>query len=491
MSLTKKIEAFKELNEQNDLALERLVLCSSAVQHFTAPNITEIFESIRAMKKDLVTLGTPSSSFYHNDTPSNYFLKLEGRITKVEKESLQRGSIGTLRDISAYALSPAVRSQIINSTGKALLFLNQKLEGSFLPQDVTLRDLHTPHDLIRYMHGVGTEFFFNPEGAKWEHSDEYFSTSYNGKNMTLRLKSVTEKSANQQLEENIFLRRFMEAVNADRFSTKRGYENFYALVGDNDSLSMQMMLGCHYATLKTQRDERSYRFTFTFTDTAGYNSSNFRTNITENILRSLGYSVKRTDNKITAEEDFSSDKEAADNFEKIIRLAVSLRDVDTLDTSKINGREDDVVAAFNVGVINLYAYLSNYGKGSYVDYAIKNNVYLGSSDRVKQTPNIHLKPKKLSKRKFSWSNVWEHARDDYFRFDDKIYVGGIGLAIGLVCGGIGLLVYATTTPGSHEKVEYHNVSSYSLPESKIEVDSRQEEKIQEEANKNGQGGSYE
>jgi len=93
-------------------------------------------------------------------------------------------------------------------------------------------------------------------------------------------------------------------------------------------------------------------------------------------------------------------------------------------------------------------------------------------------------------RKFSWSNVQKYAVDHYFDSEAKGEFWLFGFLVGFLVGGVGALIYASSP--SHDRVELHNVSSYTLPvtKPKINKDSKEETK-NVDSDKWGESGSHE
>jgi hypothetical protein len=376
------VSSFKELNKQNDDALA--VLAKIAVEGNAEENACSLVNSaINGMMAAVHDLIPQSFDYYKKK--SSYLASLDKRIEDIFDQKHLRLNMDLLRTIKG--TSPSVRKNIVKKTLEGLTKLNRNLEGDFDLASFSISDLATPHDVIRYLHRLGTFFLFDPNGDSWRYSNACYE--WHGGGMQIKVIDALG-NGEQYAETNPFIKRFREIGNSGKFTSKKRKTNeFYALALD-ESLSMQMPLGCHYATLKIDRSKEGYTLSFKYTDTTGYSSSESRSEFAKLALTSIVMNTKREGNIISGRATIASQQDALDLYEMILRFAVSLQDVDCLDSFN-KDRLQEAVDAFNAGVVNMYDYLSEAGKGSYVKYAKKHGCYLEPKEPAKETP-VEEKP---------------------------------------------------------------------------------------------------
>jgi len=371
-----RIQALNNLNEHNDQALERLAQIQSG-RLIEANDIGQLFESITGMGYSLSKLLLEQSPHYHGLPAKQYHQSLADRMKGIKDQALNK-SAGMLQ--RSRALSPHVLFKLVSATSNKLAVLDSRLEGSFSADDVTLDDLTTPHDLIRYMHQVGTELFFDPDSSKWsfEGADNYRQRE-NDK-MKLHLVSCTDTSADEYFKSNPFLHCLDQIVSKKKFNDKRAVDDQFYILVDDVRVSIQMPLGCHFASIKIKKEREEYNVHFKFTNTTIYSTSKFRADLTEGILKNLRYEVSRSGGQshvFDVTKTYANTEEAVQQFEWLVRLAVALKDVDTLEPKEVDPRLQDTIQAFMAGVINLRAYLQNYSSGTYEAYAKRKGTFVG------------------------------------------------------------------------------------------------------------------
>ncbi len=447
-NLEERVRNYEKLLQANETALERLGQLTHA-QQIAAQEIDALFAPIHAMEACLVKIYTTSFPFDEGRNKESYFNHLAGRLTKVKEETKQRLRFAVF-DKERTAISPAIREEILQCAPRWVAQLQQKLEGEFAAEDAKIDDLQTPHDFIRYMHRIGTELFYDPNGEQWAGITNLINVcKKEGGGFELYLASMTG-SAYEYFQNNPFLERFHEIMKTEKFASKYWSNvRIRALAGER-VLSFQLPLGCHYATLQLKEEKGQYHMAFKFTDTTTCRTSGFRSNVTEKLLQSLGYTVSRNKNVMWFNERFDSLDAATNNFEEIIRLSVSLHDVDVMRESDVIFRENDVVAAYHAGVINLAKYISQSPRGTYVEFAKACHSYRGP-EIIKQLEKPIEQPESTRKaiRKKPLEYVVDSLKDSYaavkgfykdtdpcIDIEDKIFqvpAGAfIGAAIGLV-----------------------------------------------------------
>ncbi len=373
-------KAYTELESKNASALEELAHLnggSDLPRHFYT-----LFDHVKAMANSVRTLLIENSPHYQGMNLGRYSTALEKKIDSVYGEYQQRPLFRTVFE-TGRSLSPSVRDQVMRSTFSDAVALTPCLNGSF-PDGVSLDVLQTPHDLIRYLHQVGVDLFFdlNRENIGWQNLKNSFS--YGKKSLIVTGMYVGEKAGESVLSENIFIKRLQSLSLTEKLKPKPvDVDYLYVLVSD-DRVSIQAPLGCHFASLKIKYTDEGYDFNFFFRNTRTYKSSAFRDDLTDAVLRRLGYDVTVDAGKHTATRSLPKQQRAAANhLESLVRFMVSLRDIDLCESERVKGRVQDTTKAFFAGVINLCDYLNKNPSGTYVQYAQSKGTYLG---RKKKTP---------------------------------------------------------------------------------------------------------
>lgn len=373
--------AYTELENKNASALEELAHLnegSDLPRHFYT-----LFDHVKAMANSVRTLLTPKSPHYQGSDSDRYSMALEKKIDSIYSDYQRRPLFRTVFE-TGRSLSPSVRDQVMRSTFSDAVALNPCLNGSFSDGGVSLDDLQTPHDLIRYLHQVGVDLFFdlNREDIHWHDLKNGFS--YGKKSLSVTGMYVGARGGESVLSEDLFIKRLQSLSLREKLKPKKAdVDRLYVLVSD-DRLSIQAPLGAHFASLKIKYTDDSYDFTFFFRNTRTYKSSAFRDLVTDAVLRRLGYDVLVDAGKHTATRSIPKQQRAAANhLESLVRFMVSLNDVDLCESDRVKNRVQDTTKAFFAGVINLYDYLCNHPSGTYVKYAQSKGTYLG---RKKKTP---------------------------------------------------------------------------------------------------------
>ncbi len=340
-------KAYTELEDKNASALEELAHLntgSDLPHHFYA-----LFNRLRGMANSVRTLLTAKSPHYQGMDSGDYSTALEKKIDSVYGDYHRRPLFRTAFE-TGRSLSPSVRDEVMRSTFSDAVALNPCLNGSFSDGGVSLDDLQTPHDLIRYLHQVGVDLFFdlNREDINWHDLKNGFS--YGMKSLRVAGMYVGEKGGESVLSEDPFIKRLKLLSLSEKLKPKfAGVDNLYVLVSD-DRLSIQSPLGAHFASLKIKYTDESYDFTFFFRNTRTYKSSAFRDVLTDAVLRRLGYDVTVDAGKHTATCSIEKrERAAANRLELLVRFMVSLRDVDLCETERVKNREKDTVNAFFCG----------------------------------------------------------------------------------------------------------------------------------------------
>ncbi len=458
-SLEQRIKNYERLLQANETALQHVATVATigSTQQNSLQEIDALFRAIHNMKLSIYDMNFPTSPFYEGEK-NIYFNRLDSRISGIERQTRRQTYFAVFQK-ERTAISPSVRKEILQRTQRWIALLNPKLEGDFSPEEAKVDDLHTPHDCIRYMHRVGTELFFDPNGEQWHGIDNVKNfCEIKGGGFTVFIAPTTD-SVQDHFLNNSFLQRLHDIMKSEKFRSKyNDNECILALAGER-ILSFQFPLGCHYATLQIKEEKEQYRMSFKFTDTTTYHSSAFRSDVAEKILQSLGYTVSRNKNVMWFNEAFSSLDAAVNNFEEIIRFSASLYNVDTLHTENIIFRENDIIEAYKAGVINLAGYISNWKRGTYVEFAKACNTYRGQESMEHlEKPIVHettqdivqKKPLEyvvdsLKKSYTAVKKFWKET-DPYYlniyanRIEDSI----TGILIGaLICCvyGLGYLIY--------------------------------------------------
>lgn len=394
-SLSEKIEGYKSLISANDAALSSLCELSRGIISSDNP-LSGFKKQVEEMIYALDFISPDSlKKYFGNKYPSKY--SFIGSLKKKQKEIIESGRLGrnlSLVDRVASTCSPEVRKEILQAIFAGVNEVNHKLEGNFDTQKISLSLVKTPNELIRYMHRVGNLFLFDPSGQNWsEDCPEGYSVS--GHQSTLSLISLNDISAKNLLKENPFLLSLNELMHSQVFKKKASDDDSLYALADSNSMSMQMELGCHYATIEAHRENSQIALNFHFRDTTGYSASAFRTHLTTEVIKALGLDVERDKNLVSAEKRYKNTEQAMDTFRMIIRYAAATRDVDmTFSTSKMMPRTKEVVKAFRAGVVNL---------ADYIECRYDSD---GGEDSKKLTPVSYAKKEgTLLNQKSAWKNI--------------------------------------------------------------------------------------
>ncbi len=476
--LEQRVARFQQLNVRNDEALELLGTLTSPGS-ITANHMDTLFSRIEDMEASLL-LGN-SSSFYEGLEPNEYKKELHAQVTSIKKRV--KAKMGPELYSQDHSESPAVRSQIAGRVRNTLAGLNHLLEGDFDAGAVSFKDLQTPHDCIRYLHRVGTELFYDPNGGQWDTNNRpTIRKEWNKFHLDVVVLGETDPT--QYLQQNPFLARFVQIVDSQKFSSKRKRTDNIRGIGSNETLSLQLLLGCHYATLQLKQDRRDYKLRFRFTDTTSYRTSAFRSNVSERILKALGYNVQRNNNVMDIHAAYSSIDDAVNSFEELLRFSVSLADLDTCYTKKVIGREDDVIAAYLAGVIDLREYVDLCSPGNYAHFAQVEGCYRGEEIVVAGDNKEDSGQKRVIPKLSYWSRIkynvktavnnayytWRDSNPD-ISLDERFITIVTGLLAGFFIGGAGsYIVKELRTPVQVPKTEQHEPNMYtSLQVCDIEI----------------------
>lgn len=456
MSLEDHIKAYKGFLAANETALQHVAMIARAPQ-ISLQDIDALFKPIDDMVTDISSMNTvPSSPFYEESIRKDYLNFLCLTIDTI-KELTKSRLCFAVSEREKTTISPAVREELLRYTQRWVASLNPKLEGEFAAGTVKVDELQTPHDCIRYMHRVGTELFYDPNGVQWGMYDSpgLFVRENGGFKLTLISLGMPPE---QYFETNPFLQRLHEIMETKKFTSKKRETETIRCLGGTGVVSFQLPLGCHSATLQVKEEKDHYRMSFKFTDTTNNSTSKFRSDVTEQILQSLGYTVARDNNVQWIHECFDSLDACMNNFEELLRLSVSLYDLDVLNKDKVAFRENDVIAAYHAGVINLTRYVCEWKKGTYVECAEACHSYRGHESTKKLEKSIEhpertqemIRKKPLEHIVDSLKNSYTAAKkfwketDPYIDNENRVYGSVSGVVIGGVVGffiGLGYLLY--------------------------------------------------
>lgn len=468
-SLEQQVARFQQLNVRNDEALE-LLGTLTGTGSITPDHIDTLFSRIEEMENSLLLENT--SPFYEGLEPKEYKKELHAQVTRIKKRVKRK--IKPELYTADHSESPAVRSQIAGRVRNTLAGLNHLLEGDFDAGAISFKDLQTPHDCIRYLHRVGTELFYDPNGGQWDtNSKPPICKGWN--KFHLDVVVLDEIDPNQYLQQNPFLARFVQIVDSKKFSSKRKETDYIRGIGSNDTLSLQLPLGCHYATLQLKQEREGYKLRFRFTDTTSYSNSAFRSDVSERILKTLRYNVQRNNNIMDIQASYSSIDDAVNSFEELLRFSVSLADLDVGYTRNVLGREDDVIAAYLAGVIHLRKYVDKCKSGNYAEFAKTEGCYRGEEivavgEKKEGVPAQKVVVPKLSywsrikyKVKTAANNAYYTWRDSdpHLTLDDRGVIIVLSLVAGFFIGGVGSCsVKELSTPVQVPKTEQHEPKIY-------------------------------
>ncbi len=359
MSLKTRIEAYQRLNTANDASLEILSEITSDDRKTTASSTESLFTSITAMYKSITELENESSEYYQELPAREYFSVLEQKIKDLRKKT---NSVLTKQNESDGRVvtnrSPTVRRAFQQLYIRELSSLRRSLEGEFDPDDVKIADLATPHDVIRYMHQVATSLFFDPRGNTFRERSGHYSFEQGGLSLAL-ISATADIQAETYFKNNPLLRRFKEIAQTARFRGKSTEKDIFKGIISEEKLTLLFQLGCHMATLEANhRRDETYSFNFKYTDSLGYSSSIFRARVVEAVLKTDDIPVERKDRSVTSRVQGLSEQAAVELFEKLLRLSVSIKNIDTISASETEGRLKDTVEAYHAGVLDLSNYIN-------------------------------------------------------------------------------------------------------------------------------------
>ncbi len=392
MSIKTRIEAYDQLNTANDTGLELLSKITSDDANAMPQNIESLFTQINAMYKSIIELENRDSEYYQGLPARDYFSQLEQKIKDLKQKTKSltaKSNDGDGRSVTTR--SPSVRRAFQQLYARELSALSSSLEGDFDPDEVRISDLATPHDVIRYMHQVATSLFFDPKGNTFnEISDRSGNYYFEQGGLSLVLVSGTpDVKAEKYFNSNPLLRQFKEIAKATRFKGKlRDIDCFKGIIRD-DKLTLLFQLGCHMATLEAnRRQDETYAFHFKYTDSLNYSSSIFRARVVEAVLKTYDIPTLRKDRYVTSRVQGLPEQAAVELFEKLLRINVSIKDIDTIPTRVTEGRLRDTVEAYHAGVLNLSAYINSSKTGTYYEWLEKAQP---GYDRKRKEPKLEEK----------------------------------------------------------------------------------------------------
>lgn len=374
MTLVDMIEGYERLSRHNDLALEMLTDCRGVPEALALDDLEGHLSSMAAIiVQDLFVAESPYAYSFKAAEYGTRLLRKMNEIFLGLRRSIESARISCM---ARSGISPNVGMRLMDTRRDLIMGLNPKLAGSFSPVEVGIDDLRTPHDYLRFLHAVATEMLFDP-GRDWGDAiakgDNAYAFSSGG--LEMHLLTIGGVRAEELARRDPFLARFHEIAESDRFTSKGRYCDAFHIFGRQDMLSIQMPLGCHYATFRIRSIGRGYDLQFSFVDTITYKNSRFRTDCTDLILRCLGHYVDRKENVLHVHTAYDSVDDSVNAFEALLRLSVSLFDLDMTDPEHTQGQEREVVDAFFHGVLNLAAYVCYGLSEGFVKYAKSRGSY--------------------------------------------------------------------------------------------------------------------
>ena len=361
--LTYCIDQYRRLLAANDSAKMTLGNIAAGIETDTA--ISTLGENLRVMLRAVEHLLPQESPYYRTQSVCTYYDRLTTKVNAVLKSNTTSLVSFIPAGRGTTWLSPAVRRELLGDTWRRMTQLNPKLETEFAPNDVTIDDICTPHDAVRYLHRVSTDMLFDPSGQTWQ--IDYGNAGYqcNSGGLVFALFTLGSEPAQKLVNKNPFTKRTIDIATSGKMVKKPNQaDGVYALEHDG-VMTVQLQLGCHYAAMRVKTgDEPSIEFRYTDTET--YATSAFRTEVSTRTLKRLGFTTACKKNIVSVQDDFASVDDATDAYEKLLRFSLSLKDLDTVDPkSLVIDREDDVADAFFAGIMRLKDYVRKAPKGSY------------------------------------------------------------------------------------------------------------------------------
>lgn len=409
MSHKTRIEAYQRLNTANDAGLEILTKITSDDPKTTAPSTESLFAQISIMYKSITELENESSEYYPEVPAGVYFSLLEQKIKDLGKKTnsiLAKQNEGDGRAVTHR--SPTVRRAFQQLYLGELSSLSRSLEGEFDPDDVNIADLATPHDLIRYMHQVATGLFFDPKGNTFSERSAHYSFEQGGLSLAL-ISATADVQAETYFKNNPLLRQFKEIAQTARFRGKCTDIDIFKGIINDEKLTLLFQLGCHMATLETnRRQDDSYSFNFKYIDSLNYSSSIFRARVVEAVLKTYDIPVERKDRYVTSRVQGLSEQAAVELFEKLLRLSVSIKNIDTIPASETEGRLKDTIEAYHAGVLDLSNYINRCKPERYYEWLEQSEERYGRKItnqglEGKVDSSLEGKSEKEDERPLTWS----------------------------------------------------------------------------------------
>jgi hypothetical protein len=345
--------------------------------------------------------------FWQKYNPKVVVMQLENKRREIFASNDMQKNKDLIALVSGSDCDPFVKGEVVGRVVTNLNAHNPQLDGEFDLAKMKVDRIKTPHDLIRYTHRFANHSFFDPDALKWEGAGG--TTYQKGKDhFSVSLISSSSTPAKSIVESNPFLARLTKIIDSRKFkNSKHGDTISFKTLEHDGNLSMQLGLGCHYASFTIENEgtgaKKGTRINLSFVDTDHYSSSEFRSDLAHRVLNGLGLKVERLGHSFRASGFYKNEAEALDTYEMMLRFSVSIKDADMLYDKDYKGRLDEACNAFFSGVLNIYGYLGSGKTNNYVNFAKARGNYLDPKKAYKNIPSLrdfkcHPKPKKHAKK---------------------------------------------------------------------------------------------
>jgi len=280
------------------------------------------------------------------------------RIKKAIKESEERGvkSVLNLEAVIEGMIPQDRTNYILEELYETVEKLNIVKSSS-----INLCEVLTLHDWIRYLHQKSIEALFSAKNSskikvykkKFEIKD--IGTLSNISAIDIRETSKQDKSLkkafsylpkNYEKIKNLPIRAFFEIYTELKNKTKVSYDQKIKILASEDSILVQILLGCHHAKLESKIGDKDPFISFVYRDT-DYEFSKNRLVYMKLILQKLGYNVEVKEKNLNASLYNKSKEQTYGTLKETIRLLTSSYNLDV--TGMMQNREYEAVYRFLKG----------------------------------------------------------------------------------------------------------------------------------------------
>jgi hypothetical protein len=326
--LSKKVKLLQVLEVANDQALS---LFDKLDQSARTKDINAMFKHYMDLIRKIDEM---AESYREMSNPVNYllfakhFLTVEARSMKALKVLMEKIYTGKSPELT-------VPNEIID-----LKYSEEDMGYDGFAQCKTL------HDFIRCLHGSSVNSLSSGVGIEIqpkviEYGNNVFTIVHEGR-------------------KNKDLLAVMMGLYKKK-EPKEGEENYTVFVTD-DILTSRIKMGCHFSNFEvhTGKSRSDISFKFMNTSKEQYPCAPMRAEYVTRVLEMIGFeNVRNIADKVIIGKAYGRErKNLIALLNSTVRLIASSKNLD-LPESKISGRVDEAINAFQTGKLNIYGYLRN------------------------------------------------------------------------------------------------------------------------------------